>query len=134
EHAEGWPAGLYLAYLSLRDETDRERAVAGFDGSTRHVSDYLTEVALAALEPAVLEFLVETSILDRMSGPLCAPPPGRRGSADLLIRLEHANLFLTALDDHREWYRYHHLFAELLRAELERRGPGGHGRLPLNRL
>jgi LuxR family transcriptional regulator, maltose regulon positive regulatory protein len=121
EHAEGWPAGLYLAYLSLRDETDRERAVAGFDGSTRHVSDYLTEVALAALEPALLEFLVETSILDRMSGPLCDATTGRSGSADLLIRLEHANLFLTALDDHREWYRYHHLFAELLRAELERR-------------
>src|SRR4029453_8473678 len=103
------------AYLSLRDETDRERAVGGFDGSTRHVSDYLTEVALAALEPAVLEFLVETSILDRMSGPLCDATTGRSGSADLLHRLEHASLFLAPLDDHREWYRYPPLFAELLR-------------------
>jgi LuxR family maltose regulon positive regulatory protein len=121
EHAEGWPAGLYLAYLSLRDEADRERTVAGFSGSTRQVSDYLTEVALNALEPVVREFLVETSILERMSGPLCDATTGRGGSANLLIRLEHANLFLTALDDHREWYRYHHLFAELLRAELQRR-------------
>jgi LuxR family maltose regulon positive regulatory protein len=123
EHAEGWPAGLYLAYLSLRDATDREGAVAGFGGSTRQVSDYLTEVGLNALAPAVRNFLVETSILDRMSGPLCDATTGRGGSADLLISLEHANLFLTALDDHREWYRYHHLFAELLRAELQRRAP-----------
>jgi ATP/maltotriose-dependent transcriptional regulator MalT len=121
EHAEGWPAGLYLAYLSLRDEADRERAVADFGGSTRPVSDYLTEVALDALAPAVRDFLVETSILDRMCGPLCEATTGRSGSADLLIELEHANLFLAALDDHREWYRYHHLFADLLRAELHRR-------------
>jgi LuxR family maltose regulon positive regulatory protein len=123
EHAEGWPAGLYLAYLSLRDEADREGAVAGFGGSTRQVSDYLTEVALDALAPTVRDFLVETSILERMSGPLCDATIGGGGSADLLVKLEHANLFLTALDDHREWYRYHHLFAELLRAELQRRPP-----------
>ena len=121
EHAEGWPAALYLASLSLRDEADRERAVADFGGSTRQVSDYLTEVALDALAPAVRDFLVETSILDRMCGPLCDATTGRSGSADLLVELEHANLFLTALDDHREWYRYHHLFADLLRAELCRR-------------
>jgi LuxR family transcriptional regulator, maltose regulon positive regulatory protein len=121
EHAEGWPAGLYLAYLSLRDEADRERAVAGFGGSTRHVSDYFKEVALDALAPPVRDFLVETSILERMSGPLCDATTGRSGSAELLVELEHGNLFLTALDDHREWYRYHHLFADLLRAELQRR-------------
>jgi LuxR family maltose regulon positive regulatory protein len=121
EQAEGWPAGLYLAYLSLRDEADRERAVAGFGGSTRQVSDYLTEVALDAQAPPVRDFLVETSILERMSGPLCDATTGRSGSADLLVELEHANLFLAALDDHREWYRYHHLFADLLRAELHRR-------------
>jgi LuxR family transcriptional regulator, maltose regulon positive regulatory protein len=73
------------------------------------------------LEPTLLEFLVETSILDRMCGPLCDATTGRSDSANLLIRLEHANLFLTALDDHRAWYRYHHLFAELLRAELQQR-------------
>jgi LuxR family transcriptional regulator, maltose regulon positive regulatory protein len=123
DQAEGWPAGLYLAYLSLRDEADREAAVASFGGSTRQVSDYLTEVALDALAPAVRDFLVETSILGRMSGPLCDATTGRSGAADLLVRLEHANLFLTALDDHREWYRYHHLFADLLRTELERRPP-----------
>ncbi|HET6833848.1 MAG TPA: LuxR C-terminal-related transcriptional regulator [Acidimicrobiales bacterium] len=121
EHAEGWPAGLYLASLSLRDAADRERAVADFGGSTRQVSDYLTEVGLDALAPPVRDFLVETSILERMSGPLCDATTGRSGSADLLVELEHANLFLTALDDHREWYRYHHLFADLLRAELHRR-------------
>jgi LuxR family transcriptional regulator, maltose regulon positive regulatory protein len=121
EHAEGWPAGLYLAYLSLRDAADRERAVDDFGGSTRHVSDYLSEVALDALAPPVRDFLVETSILERMSGQLCDATTGRSGSTDLLVELEHANLFLTALDDHREWYRYHHLFADLLRAELQRR-------------
>ena len=121
EHAEGWPAGLYLAYLSLRDAADPEGAVADFGGSTRHVSDYLTEVALDALAPPTRDFLVETSILERMSGPLCDATTGRTGSADLLVELEHANLFLTPLDDHREWYRYHHLFADLLRAELDRR-------------
>jgi LuxR family transcriptional regulator, maltose regulon positive regulatory protein len=121
EHAEGWPAGLYLAYLSLRDEADRERAVAGFSGSTRHVSDYFREVALDALAPPVRDFLVETSILERMSGPLCDATTGRSGAAELLVELEHGNLFLTPLDDHREWYRYHHLFADLLRAELQRR-------------
>jgi ATP/maltotriose-dependent transcriptional regulator MalT len=121
EHAEGWPAGLYLAYLSLRDEGDRERAVAGFGGSTRHVSDYFKEVALDALAAPMRDFLVETSILERMSGPVCDATLGRRGSAELLIELERGNLFLTALDDHREWYRYHHLFADLLRAELQRR-------------
>ncbi len=123
DHAEGWPAGLYLAYLSLRDEADRERAVASFGGSTRQVSDYLTEVAFDALAPAARDFLVETSILERMSGPLCDATTGRSDSADLLVKLEHANLFLTALDDQREWYRYHHLFADLLRAELHRRPP-----------
>jgi LuxR family maltose regulon positive regulatory protein len=121
ERAEGWPAGLYLASLSLRDAADRERAVADFGGSTRQVSDYLTEVALDALAPPMRDFLVETSILERMSGLLCDATTGRSGSADLLVELEHANLFLTALDDHREWYRYHHLFADLLRAELHRR-------------
>ena len=121
EHAEGWPAGLYLAYLSLRDAADREGAVAGFGGSTRHVSDYFKEVALDALAPPVRDFLVETSILERMSGPVCDATIGRSGSAELLVELERGNLFLTALDDHREWYRYHHLFADLLRAELRRR-------------
>lgn len=121
ERAEGWPAGLYLAYLSLRDEGDRDRAVAGFGGSTRHVSDYFKEVALDVLAAPVRDFLVETSILERMSGPLCDATTGRSGSAELLIELERGNLFLTALDDHREWYRYHHLFADLLRAELRRR-------------
>jgi LuxR family maltose regulon positive regulatory protein len=95
--------------------------VAGFGGSTRHVSDYFKEVALDALASPVRDFLVETSILERMSGPVCDATTGRSGSAELLVDLERGNLFLTALDDHREWYRYHHLFAELLRAELRRR-------------
>jgi LuxR family maltose regulon positive regulatory protein len=123
ERAEGWPAGLYLACLSLRDAADREQVVAEFRGSNRHVGDYLTEVVLDTSDPQVRDFLLETSILDRMCGSLCDATTGRTGSGELLVELEHANLFLTPLDDRREWYRYHHLFGDLLRAELHRRSP-----------
>jgi LuxR family transcriptional regulator, maltose regulon positive regulatory protein len=123
ERAEGWPAGLYLAYLSLRDADDREAAVAEFHGSSRHVGDYLAEVALDAQEPATRGFLLETSILDRLFGPLCDAVTGRSGSAQLLTELERGNLFLTSLDDRRRWFRYHPLFRDLLRAELGRTAP-----------
>lgn len=120
---EGWPAGLYLAYLSLLDTRDREAFVSDFRGSSRHVVDYLTGVVVDAQDEPTREFLLTTSILDRMSGPLCDAVVGIEGSGEILARLEHANLFLIPLDDRREWYRYHRLFRELLRDELHRRQP-----------
>jgi LuxR family maltose regulon positive regulatory protein len=122
-HTEGWPAGLSLAYLSMGDVRDREAFVADFRGSSRHVVDYLTEVVVNAQDDRIRDFLLRTSILDRMCGPLCDAVLGTEGSAELLAQLEHANLFLVPLDDHREWYRYHRLFRELLSDELQRRDP-----------
>jgi len=122
-HTEGWPAGLSLAYLSMRDVRDREAFVADFRGSSRHVVDYLTEVVVNAQDDRIRDFLLRTSILDRMCGPLCDAVLGTESSAELLEQLEHANLFLVPLDDHREWYRYHRLFRELLSDELQRREP-----------
>ncbi len=123
ERTEGWPAGLYLAYLSMRDVTDREGFVAEFRGSSRHVVDYLTEVVLDTLDEQVRDFLLETSILERMSGQVCDAVTGREDSTDLLVEVERANHFLIPLDDRREWYRYHRLFADLLHDELRRRAP-----------
>jgi len=120
---EGWPAALYLAYLTLRDRPDGKRAITGFRGTTRYVADYLAEVVLDALDAESRAFLLETSILDRLCGPLCDAATGRIASTARLIELERANLFLIPLDDRREWYRYHHLFADLLRSELRRREP-----------
>jgi ATP/maltotriose-dependent transcriptional regulator MalT len=125
ERTEGWPAGLYLAYLSLRDApaSDREAAVAEFRGSSRNVVDYLTEVALDTLAPATRDFMVETSILDGLCGPLCDAVTGRHGSGDLLEDLARANHLVVPLDDHRVWYRYHRLLDDLLRDELHRHHP-----------
>lgn len=120
ERTEGWPAGLYLAYLSLRDAIDPEVAVEDFRGSSRSIVDYLTEVVLDALDPAWRDFLLETSILERMCGPLCDAVTGRERSGDLLVALERANLFVVPLDNRREWYRYHHLFGDVLRNALHR--------------
>jgi LuxR family maltose regulon positive regulatory protein len=120
ERTEGWPAGVYLASLSLRKTDDPAGFVEGFSGSNRHVVDYLTEVVLDSLEPRRRQFLLETSILDSVCGPLADAVTGLDGSAELLEEAEHANLFIVALDDDRAWYRYHQLFAQLLRAELLR--------------
>jgi ATP/maltotriose-dependent transcriptional regulator MalT len=118
---EGWPAGLYLAFLSIRGVSDPEAALAEFGGSSRHVVDYLTEVVLDSETDEHRSFLLETSILERMCVPLCDSVTGTRDSARVLDEIERANLFLVPLDDRREWFRYHHLFAELLRDELRRR-------------
>jgi LuxR family transcriptional regulator, maltose regulon positive regulatory protein len=123
ERTEGWPAGLHLAYLSLRDSFDREALVAQFRGVSRHVADYLTEVVIESQGERVREFLLRSSILDRMSGPLCDFVLETEGSAELLEESERGSLFIVALDDHREWYRYHRMFVELLREELQRRHP-----------
>jgi LuxR family maltose regulon positive regulatory protein len=120
---EGWPAGLYLALLSLRDVSDPTTALAEFGGSSRHVAEYLTEVVLAAQTNEHRSFLLETSILDRMCAPVCNYVTGREDSQSVLAEIEHANLFVIPLDEHREWFRYHHLFGELLCDELRRRDP-----------
>ncbi len=123
ERTEGWPAGVYLASLSLRGSENPDEFVAGFGGSNRHVVDYLTEVVIDSLDPRRQRFLLETSVLESISAPLADSVTCRSDSADLLDEVERANLFLVALDDHREWYRYHQLFAGLLRARLLRHEP-----------
>ena len=120
---EGWAAGLQLAALSLSGRVDVEAFVAEFSGSNRFVLDYLTEEVLDGQQPDVRQFLLETSVLERLSGPLCDALRGRDDSQQLLERVERANLFLHPLDDRRQWWRYHHLFADLLRARLAREQP-----------
>ena len=116
---EGWPAGLYLAGLALRDEaeTDREHA-ADFSGDDRYVTDYFRSEYLSGLRPGPLRFLRRTSVLSRMSGPLCDAVLRDSGSARELEKIERSNLFLVPLDRRRDWYRYHHLFRDLLQREL----------------
>jgi len=124
ERTEGWAAGLYLAGLSLRGRQDPSAFIAAFHGDNRHIADYLGAEVLARQPDTIRTFLLRTSILERLSGPLCDAVLEARGSARLLGELERSNLFLVPLDDRRQWYRYHHLFAQLLRLELARLEPG----------
>jgi LuxR family transcriptional regulator, maltose regulon positive regulatory protein len=119
--AEGWPAGLYLAALSL--QASPELQVSTFGGDDRFVAEYLRSEHLSQLEPEVVEFLTRTSVLDRMTAPLCDAVLDRNDSAETLDELDHANLFVVALDHRSGWYRYHHLFRDMLQAELARREP-----------
>ena len=115
---EGWIAGLQMAALSLRGG-DPQSFFESFSGDDRYIADYLIEEVLQRQEEAVRQFLLKTSILDRLAAPLCAALMGDVSSArKMLDYLEHANLFLIPLDNHREWYRYHHLFMDLLRKRL----------------
>ena len=123
ERTEGWAAGLQLAALSLRGHTDPAGFVAGFSGSHRYVLDYLTEEVLDRQPEPLREFLLQTSVLERLSGPLCDAVTGRDDSQALLEQAERANLFLVPLDEVRGWWRYHQLFADLLRARLQREQP-----------
>jgi LuxR family maltose regulon positive regulatory protein len=116
---EGWAAGLQLAALSLRGQPDVDRFVAAFTGSHRFVLDYLTEEVLEHQSEQTRAFLLETSVLQRLNGPLCDAVTGRAGSQALLEQVERAGLFLLPLDEVRGWWRYHQLFADLLRARLE---------------
>ena len=119
ERTEGWPAGLYLAGLSLRGQPDRGEFIESFAGDDRHIVDYLASEVLSDQPEEVRSFLLHTSLLDRLCGPLCDAVVGTGESARLLERIERQNLFLVPLDTTRTWYRYHRLFGELLRHELE---------------
>ncbi len=120
QRTEGWAAGLYLAALSLSGRRDRRAFIDAFAGDDRHVVDYLVTEVLERQPDEVREFLLGTSLLDRLSAPLCDAVLARSDSARMLDELERSNLFLVPLDTTREWYRYHHLFADLLRHELQR--------------
>ena len=120
---EGWAAGLQLAAVSLHDHTDVAAFVESFSGSHRYVLDYLTEEVLERQTAEVREFLLETSVLERLSGPLCDAVTGRTDSQTMLESIEKANLFLVSLDDVRGWWRNHQLFADLLRVRLQRQQP-----------
>jgi LuxR family maltose regulon positive regulatory protein len=120
---EGWVAGLQLAGLSLRGQADVAGFVASFSGSHRYVLDYLAEEVLEREPDEVRSFLLETSVLERMSGPLCDAVTGRTDGQAMLERVERANLFLVPLDAVRSWWRYHQLFADLLRARLLQERP-----------
>ena len=121
---EGWAAGLQLAALSLRGQPDVEGFVAEFTGSHRFILDFLAEEVLEQQSDQVRAFLLETSVLDRLSGDLCNAVTGRTGSQSLLEQVERAGLFLVPLDEVRGWWRYHHLFADLLRARLQQEQAG----------
>lgn len=131
---EGWIAGLQMAALSMRGGKDIAKFIAGFSGTNRYILDYLVEEVLASQPPEIQRFLLFTSPLERLTGSLCdslldeAVLPGSEGESNragrdshvILDNLERANLFLVPLDDDRLWYRYHHLFADLLRAQLQK--------------
>ena len=115
---EGWIAALQLAALSMQGRDDVAGFIAGFAGDDRYIVDYLVEEVLRRQPGRVRSFLLQTSILGRMSGPLCDAVTGQDGGRAMLEALDRANLFLVPLDDRRRWYRYHHLFADVLRAHL----------------
>ena len=132
DRTEGWAAGLQLAALSLRGQADVVGFVAAFTGSHRYVLDFLAEEVLERQSEQVRAFLLETSVLERLSGPLCDAVTGRAGSQALLEQAERAGLFLVPLDEVRGWWRYHHLFADLLRARLQQHSPAGSAGLHRN--
>ena len=118
QRTEGWIAALQLAALSMQGRTDVGAFIAGFTGDDRYIVDYLVEEVLQRQSEPVRRFLLETSILHRLTGPLCDAVTGRDDSRAVLEELDRQNLFVIALDDRRRWYRYHHLFADVLRARL----------------
>ena len=120
---EGWPVGLYLAALALKAGGPQATAGPGFSGDDRFMADYLWSELLGHLPPERVAFLTRTAVLERMCGPLCDAVLDTTGSSDVLESLEDTNLLLVPLDRQRHWYRYHHLFQELLTAELDRREP-----------
>ena len=128
ERTEGWAAAVALATLALRGRHDAAERAAGLSGDQQQIADYLLEEVLERQPDHLKRFLLGTSILDQMTAPLCDAVLGTDDAAGSLEELAHSNAFVVSLDDHREWYRYHHLFSDLLRAELKRHHPA---RLPV---
>lgn len=120
---EGWVAGLQLAALSMQGREDVPGFIAAFAGDDRYIVDYLVEEVLQRQSAEVRSFLLKTSILDRLSGPLCDAVTGRGDGKAVLEALDRGNLFVVPLDDKRQWYRYHHLFADVLRAHSMQEQP-----------
>jgi LuxR family maltose regulon positive regulatory protein len=118
ERTEGWIAALQLAALSMQGRGDIAGFIAGFAGDDRYIIDYLVEEVLQRQPDNVRNFLLKTSILSRLSGPLCDAVTGQHGGKPMLEALDRGNLFLIQLDDRRQWYRYQHLFGDVLRARL----------------
>lgn len=115
---EGWIAGLQLAALSMQGRKDISGFIKSFAGDDKYITDYLVEEVLQRQPDRVRSFLLQTSILDRLSGPLCDAVTGQKDGKKMLEALERGNLFVVSLDDNRQWYRYHHLFAGVLRSRL----------------
>jgi ATP/maltotriose-dependent transcriptional regulator MalT len=120
ERTEGWPAGLYLTALWLRDLENPDEGVRAFAGSARHVADYLTDEVLTVLAPETRDFLLRTSVLPRFTPGMCDAVLERDDSAAMLAVLARSNMFLVELDPDGKWYRYHHLFGDLLQLQLGR--------------
>ena len=123
ERTEGWPAGVYLAAISLRGHPSPHAFIRQFTGNNRFIVDFLAEEVLSRQPAEIQQFLARTSILARFCAPLCDAVTGAGGAAGIIEVLERENLFLVPLDDNRQWYRYHHLFAQLLRSRLARTEP-----------
>jgi LuxR family maltose regulon positive regulatory protein len=123
DRTEGWAAGLQLAGLSMQKHAELKSFIADFSGSHRHILDYLTDEVLQQQTESIRSFLLQTAVLERLSGPLCDALTGRKDGDRVLAQLDAANLFLIPLDEERHWYRYHHLFSDLLRSQLVRTQP-----------
>ena len=123
DRTEGWIAGLQLAAISMQGRADTASFIEAFTGSHRFVLDYLVEEVLQRQPESARSFLLQTAILDRLSGPLCNAVTEREDSGRMLDALERSNLFVVSLDDKRHWYRYHHLFADVLQARLREEQP-----------
>jgi LuxR family maltose regulon positive regulatory protein len=132
QRTEGWIAGLQLAALSMQGRQDIPAFIAAFAGSHHYIVDYLAEEVLGRLPEARRSFLMHTAILEQLCGPLCDALTGSGDGDEILAQLEHANLFVVSLDTEQRWYRYHHLFADLLHSRLVHANPelvpGLHGR------
>ena len=118
DRTEGWIAALQLAALSMQGREDVDGFITRFAGDDRYIVDYLVQEVLAHQPAPVREFLLESAVLDRLTGPLCDAVSGRGDGSVMLAELERTNLFIVPLDDRRRWYRYHHLFADVLRARM----------------